>query len=306
MSSIYNDYFLSNKIKVFPCAYRNSTYDATARLNTEYNFIHLPHTVDKASYIIKFNDIPENETTTKLICVIQGYYFEIELGDGDYATLQNKYLNICVASPNSAGSIESPHLCSWESINIEDTLDITQGSYTFFAGLKISSGEALSKDTYKCYALKLGASAKLPIMANKIENSADTGKPISQEFTTEILSATTIISTPDLRVASDKLTVNSGKITAKVPVTINNTLEVKTGNTSVLKAESTKVTINKPTEIKGTNGNLIVAGTGSFGGKLTTDNEPKESKDVVRLGDLDMITLWNVSILTQEQVNLLF
>ena len=320
MSSIYtsgNDkYFYSNKIKVFPCAYRNSTYDATARLNTEYNFTHLPHTVDKASYIIKF----DNE---KLICAIQGYYFEIELGAGDFTTLQNKYLNICVASPNGVGSIESPHLCSWESINIEDTLDITKGSNTFFAGLKISSGEALSKDTYKCYALKLSASAKLPIMANKIENSVGTGKPISQEFTTEILSATTIISTPDLRVASDKLTVNSGKITAKVPVTINNTLEVKTGNTSVLKAESTKVTINKPTNITGTttikgttqidnsssgatDGSLIVAGTGSFGGKLTTDNEPKESKDVVRLGDLDMITLWNVSILTQEQVNLLF
>ena len=327
MSSIYtsgnNQYFYSNKIKVFPCAYRNSTYDATARLNTEYNFIHLPHTVDKASYIIKFNDKSKSEPEAKLICVIQGYYFEIELGDGDFTALQDKYLNICVASPNGAGSIESPHLCSWESINIEDTLDITKGSNTFFAGLKISSGEALSKDTYKCYAFKLVTIAKLPIIANKIENSAGTGKSISQEFTTETLSATTIISTPDLRVERDKLTVNSGKITAKVPVTINSTLDVKTGNTSVLKAENNQVIINKPatitgkTTIKGTtkienssseatDGNLIVAGTGSFIGKLTTDNEPKESKDVVRLGDLDMITLWNVSILTQEQVNLLF
>lgn len=388
MSSIYtssNDqYFYSNKIKVFPCAYRNSTYDATARLNTEYNFTHLPHTVDKASYIIKFNDKSKSEPKAELICVIQGYYFEIELGDGDYATLQNKYLNICVASPNGVGSIESPHLCSWGSSNTEDTLDIKSGSDTFFAGLKISSGEALSKDTYKCYALKLGASAKLPIMANKIENSAGTGKPISQEFTTEILSATTIISTPDLRVASDKLTVNSNNITANVPVTINSTLNIKAGNTSVLKAESTKVTINKPatimgkttigsgdtkteienstiktsainiasnklivdskkvtanipvtinntldvktetgetsvltanesqvtinkpTEIKGTSGNLRVDGTGSFGGKLTAGNAPKESNDVVRLGDLDMLTLGNVPILTHEQVNSLF
>ena len=316
MSSIYtssNDkYFYSNKIKVFPCAYRNNTYDATARLNTEYNFTHLPHMVDKASYIIKFNDIPENETTTKLICVIQGYYFEIELGTGDYAALTDKYLNICVASPKPPEGtyfIEGPHLCSWDSSDsVEATLDgKPEGSdYYIFKGLKISSGEALSKDTYKCYALKLSASAKLPIMANKIENSVGTGKPISQEFTTETLSATTIISTPDLRVASDKLTVNSGKITAKVPVTINNTLEVKTGNTSVLKAGSEKVTINKPTEIKGANGNLIVAGTGSFGGKLTASNIPKDSTDVLRLGDLDIFTLWNVSILTQEQVNLLF
>lgn len=276
MSSIYtsgNDqYFYSNKIKVFPCAYRNSTYDASARLNTEYNFTHLPHTVDKASYIIEF-------TSKKLICVIKGYYFEIELDDSDSENkdsdkLENNYLNICVASPSSSNGdnfVEGPHLCSWESSNIEDTLDIKQGSDTFFSGLKISSGEALSKDTYKCYALKLGASAKLPIMANKIENSAGTGKPISQEFTTEILSATTIISTPDLRVASDKLTVNSGKITANVPVTINNTLEVKdsTATTSILKAESEKVTINKPTSIEGTNSNLTVAGTGTFGGKLT-------------------------------------
>ena len=314
MSSIYtsgNDkYFYSNKIKVFPCAYRSVTYDATARLNTEYNFTHLPHTVDKASYIIKFNDKSKSEPKAELICVIQGYYFEIELGDGDYTTLQDKYLKICVASPSvTSGTnfIEGPHLCSWASINTEDTLDIKSGSDTFFAGLKISSGEALSKDTYKCYALKLVTSAELPIMANKIENSAGTGKSISQEFTTETLSATTIISTPDLRVASDKLTVNSGKITANIPVTINNTfLDVKTGNTSVLKVDSEKVTINKPTEIKGTNGNLIVAGTGSFGGKLTTDNEPKESKDVVRLGDIDMLTLGNVPILTQEQVNLLF
>ena len=120
MSSIYtngNDfYFYSNKIKVFPCAYRSNAYDATARLNTEYNFTHLPHTVDKKSYIIKFNDISENEPKAELICVIQGYYFEIELGTDDYAALNNKYLNICVASPNSdtygENFIEGPHLCS--------------------------------------------------------------------------------------------------------------------------------------------------------------------------------------------------
>lgn len=270
MSSIYtngNDkYFYSNKIKVFPCAYRSATYDATARLNTEYNFTHLPHTIDKASYIIEF-------TSEKLICAIRGYYFEIEFGTGDYAELTDKYLNICVASPNvTSGTnfIEGPHLCSWASINTEDTLDIESGSGTFFAGLKISSGEALSKGSYQCYALKLDASAKLPISASKIENSA--GVPISTSFTTETLNANTSISTPELSVAIDKLTANSDNITANVPVTINNTLDVKTGNTSVLKAESTKVTINKPTYIEGANSNLTVAGTGGFGGKLTVQN----------------------------------
>lgn len=291
MSSIYtngNDsYFYSNKIKVFPCAYRSNAYDATARLNTEHNFTHLPHMVDKASYIIKFNDIPENETTTKLICVIQGYYFEIELGDDDYATLQNKYLNICLASPNGAGSIESPHLCSWDSSDsVEATLDgKPEGSnYYIFKGLKIGEG-ALSNGSYQCYALKLDASAKLPIMANKIEDSAEAnaGVPISSKFTTGTLSATTSISTPELSVASNTLIAKSDGITVNVPVTINNTLDVKTGDTSVLKAESTKVTINKPTDITGTteikksssgatDGNLKVAGTGNFGGKLTVQN----------------------------------
>ena len=292
MSSIYtsgNDqYFYSDKIKVFPCAYRglaNPTEDdkdiiinPTARLNTEYNFTHLPHMVDKASYIIEFDN-------DKLICVIQGYYFEIELGTNDsgisdYSILynKNKYLNICVASPSSSNGenfIEGPHLCSWESSNIEDTLDIKQGSDTFFAGLKISSGEALSKDTYQCYALKLDTSAMLPIMANKIENSAGTGKPISQEFTTETLSATTSTNTQSLNVASDKLIVNSSSITANVPVTINNTLEVKTGNTSVLKAESTKVTINKPTTITGA---TDLKGTVGITGKATIGNSSAKTE----------------------------
>lgn len=286
MSSIYtngNDsYFYSNKIKVFPCAYRSNAYDATARLNTEYNFTHLPHMADKASYIIEF-------TSKKLICAIQGYYFEIELGTDDYGALNNnKYLNICVASPKppeGTDFIEGPHLCSWDSSDsVEATLDYKpEGSdYYIFKGLKIGE-RALSNGSYQCYALKLDASAMLPISASKIENSA--GVPISNEFTTRTLSATTSISTPELSVASDKLTVNSENITANVPVTINNTLEVKdsTATTLILKAESERVTINKPTYITGTteikkssseatDGSLTVAGTGGFGDKLTVSS----------------------------------
>lgn len=293
MSSIYNNYFLSNKIKVFPCAYRNSTYDASARLNTEYNFTHLPHMVDKASYIIKFNDKSKSEPEAKLICVIQGYYFEIELGTGDYTTLQNKYLNICVASPSSSNGenfIEGPHLCSWNSNNIEAGLDLIQAtsssSVYIFTGLQISEltkenpSGTLSREGYQCYALKLDASARLPISASKIDNNA--GTPISSSFTTGTLSATT-----SLNVAYGKFTVNSDSITSNIPVIIKKTLDVNTGSTSstsILKAESTregkKVTINGTTTIKGTtkiqnsssgvnDGNLTVAGTGSFGDKLT-------------------------------------
>ena len=106
----------------------------------------------------------------------------------------------------------------------------------------------------------------LPIMANKIENIADTGKSISQEFTTETLSATTNISTPSLNVASGQLIANSDGITAKAQVTINNTLEVKdsTATTSVLKAENNQVVINNPTNIigdVGITGDTTIKGT---------------------------------------------
>ena len=297
MSSIYNNYFLSNKVKVFPCAYRNSTYDASARLNTEYNFTHLPHMVDKASYIIKFDN-------DELICVIQGYYFEIKLGEDDFTKLnydektkKYKYLNICVASPSSSDSanfIEGPHLCSWTSNNIEAGLDLIQAtssssSVYVFTGLQISeptkenpSGN-LSREGYQCYALKLDDSAKLPIMANKIENSAGTGKPISQEFTTETLSTTTSISTPSLNAKSlivkdnndsTILEAHSSGITANRAVQINSSLtstslDVINGSTQILKAWNEKVIIHKPTTITGTNSNLTVDGTGEFGGKLT-------------------------------------
>ena len=311
MSSIYNNnYFLSDKVKVFPCAYRNNTYDASARLNTEYNFTHLPHMVDKASYIIEF----DNE---KLICVINGYYFEIKLSEGDFTKLnydektkKYKYLNICVASPNSdtygENFIDGPHLCSWnDSDGVEAALDLLQAtsssSVYFFTGLKISSGEALSKDgyqskdSYQCYALKLDDSAKLPIMVNKIENiiknkegvENGTGKPISQEFTTETLSATTSISTPSLNAKSlivkdnndsTILEAHSSGITANRAVQINSSLTStslyvqQTSSTPILKAWSDKVTIHKPTYIKGASSNLIVDGTGTFGGELTVQN----------------------------------
>ena len=297
-SSIYtsgNDvYFYSDRVKVFPCAYRglaNPTEDdkdiiinPTARLNTEYNFTHLPHTVDKKSYIIKFNDISENEPKAELICVIQGYYFEIELGTGDYAALNNKYLNICVASPSSLNGenfIEGPHLCSWAFNNTEEVLDLLQAKNNsniyIFTGLKIST-EKLSKGSYQCYALKLDDSAMLPIMANKIEDSAEdnAGVPISRKFTTESIS-TTSLNAKNLNVennGSTILTAHSSGITANRAVQINSSLtstslDVIDGTTPILKAWSEKVTIHKPTSIEGANSNLTVAGTGNFGGKLT-------------------------------------
>ena len=174
----------------------------------------------------------------------------------------------------------------------------------------------------------------LPISASKIENSA--GVPISNEFTTRTLSATTSISTPALSVANNKLTVNSNNITANVPVTINNTLEVKdsTNTSSILKVENNQVVINKPTNITGTttikgatqienssseatDGNLTVAGTVGITGKTTigTDSAKTEIENnkittseiiadkinVKKIADIDTYHL----VINKEQNNII-
>ena len=100
--------------------------------------------------------------------------------------------------------------------------------------------------------------------------------PISRKFTTESIS-TNSLNAKSLNVENngrDILEAFSNSITAYQPVHVKSnlkstSLDVIDGSTQILKAESTKVTINMPTTIKGTDSNLIVAGKGSFGGKLT-------------------------------------
>ena len=71
-------YFASDKIKVFPCAYRGVEYDPEARSMTEYGLTHLYGTPSKSqeSFIVSW-DNPGAENKGLLKCVIGGYYFEI-------------------------------------------------------------------------------------------------------------------------------------------------------------------------------------------------------------------------------------
>ena len=82
------NYFDSNKVKVFPCAYRGyagsnrEAIDPYARSFTEYNFSNI-YSKTKDSYVISYNN-------PILKCVIYGYYFEIDLTDASNV----KYLGI--------------------------------------------------------------------------------------------------------------------------------------------------------------------------------------------------------------------
>lgn len=99
--ALYNDsYFYSNNVKVFPCSFRGRytvsnkqmAFDPESRLNTEYNFTHLPGIGNNlTSYILSYNS-----TTEELKCVIGGYYFEISDFSLSDLKVGNKVKNLYV------------------------------------------------------------------------------------------------------------------------------------------------------------------------------------------------------------------
>lgn len=99
-------YFASDKIKVFPCAYRSAEYDPAARSMTEYGLTHLYGTPSKSqeSFIVSW-DNPDTENKGLLKCVIGGYYFEIS--DAKIANLAGKTLYIKTAKIPEAQANEN-------------------------------------------------------------------------------------------------------------------------------------------------------------------------------------------------------
>ena len=91
------NYFKSNDVKIFPCAYRgqdahNEPINPEASSFTEYNFtnIYSKQSEKKESFIISYT---ENE----LKCIIGGYYFEI-INLANYEKSSYKYLAIKVVN----------------------------------------------------------------------------------------------------------------------------------------------------------------------------------------------------------------
>jgi hypothetical protein len=88
ISGVSNYKFLSSTaVKVFPSTARKVAVDPEAKLNTEFNFTHLPGYANFPAdgYVISHND-------GVFKCVIHGYYFE--LTEGETIVSHPQYLGI--------------------------------------------------------------------------------------------------------------------------------------------------------------------------------------------------------------------
>ena len=158
-------YIESQKIRVFPCAYRGYynadktlVFDPEARATTEVNFTNTFHKLsgNKESYVIAW--VPDSATdidgTGTLKCVIGGYYFEIynhqmsEFFYSDpkddsklkpyYLCIKTESISLGTSEPDSTNARTTEVLSSFaESTNYLDVKDDTQDKYAF-TGLLVS------------------------------------------------------------------------------------------------------------------------------------------------------------------------
>lgn len=144
MKQINGSYYLeSEKVKVFPCAYRgeNATdttlIDPEARLNTEFNFANMPVDFGR-SYITNYSRTGEAATTKIIInCVIGGYRFELTFDNTDFNTWQN-YACINLKDINIAGTgataVKTKVLANLADTT-NDYLDQTDSGKKYFMGI---------------------------------------------------------------------------------------------------------------------------------------------------------------------------
>lgn len=160
MAIINGNYFLSENVKVFPCAYRGQDgagkiFNPEARLNTEWNFTRGVNqwreesdiTTAKQSYIISYSK-PTTEITGILKFILGGYYFEITgLTTEDIASMRNKLLCLKLASITTE-NMATKVIDSWTT-NTSHILDIEiSGSY-YFTGIKILSTEETDQGDFQ-------------------------------------------------------------------------------------------------------------------------------------------------------------
>lgn len=98
MATINSDGFiLSSAVRVYPCAYRDSTVDLKSRVNLEENIIRSALR-GTGSYLLQFS------STIK--CFIKGYYFEFDVDDvGDYIGLK---LNVAATTDDFKAAVLTP------------------------------------------------------------------------------------------------------------------------------------------------------------------------------------------------------
>ncbi len=147
------NFFKSEDIKVFPCAYRGKKNDLGSEyfnpesiIQSEFNFTNTSNKHWKESYIISYNS-----TNNELACVIAGYYFKIRnLNNYTALTTNNGYLYIALADKVIGTSSDQTttvlaYLRDYNSDNIGvdeylDFKDESTGEYKFY-GLGYSTAK---------------------------------------------------------------------------------------------------------------------------------------------------------------------
>lgn len=143
----------SSNVKVFPCAYRghdnsNNIFDPEARAFSEKNFsnIYSKESEGKKSFIISWDN--PTESSSKLKCVIDGYYFEISnlnintlISDG-YDTLIIRTKEVDLTS-GSLGT-ETTVLADLSGSDNEYYLDQLIGGTFHFTGLGVIASSTLN------------------------------------------------------------------------------------------------------------------------------------------------------------------
>lgn len=139
-------YLPSDLVKIFPSAYRgvkvygqdNYNINLESKLSTENSLRHLPSAQSKGAYRISWNG--QKSETGLLCCVINGYYFELNITEADITIDNTIYNKLCIyldktplAKIDASNLDYTTRLMSWHTIiNADDSTEIADTSLDFY------------------------------------------------------------------------------------------------------------------------------------------------------------------------------
>lgn len=297
---IYNTYFKSKDIKVFPSSFRGTykttkgitppeiVFDPESRLNTEANFILPKTTLGKSDYILSYSEIDN-----KISFVLGGYYFEL-LQVSDYLEeIKDKYIGIKLrtitlqeaeAGNTGDSTRQTKILSNWDDANnpgdILDALyEASSGNSAdnqyYFTGLKVIEDN------------EVGVAAKIKLFINNSSNEAELNQTMCLPTVTQGEGANTLLHGTGLIARYENQTVvglyNENKNTSLFEVgggtasSPKNALDVSIDKTII----NTDVEITGETVITGDTtiegdtyikGNTYIDNSITVAGKVVSDN----------------------------------
>jgi len=251
-------FFKSKDVKVFPCAYRGTDdtgayFNPESIIQSEFNFVNAPNRHWKQSYVISYDN-----TTHKLKCVINGYYFEIDNVDDYLAKLTSTKFELAIKVANVAiggTSNQTEVLANLDTLGgagqtSDQSLDNKKDGTYYFTGLAYGLSDtsryialdALTKETNGSWHITY-ASLLPEIAHDTTENSS-------------VLPGATKI-TGELTISNGGATITgateiNGTLTSTNTITGKNGLSITNGATNLKATTITGATsITGATTIKG-------------------------------------------------------